>query len=98
MPLRRLAGPVRGLGYVWKLSALEGKRGPAAAGGTGVGIADPEGGRHQIIDIINFRTTQQIQRHLVDHQFNAMKFKDLVIRCAFAIQAETIGKARASAS
>ena len=77
---------------------LDRERCAAAAGGAGVGIVDPEGRGQQILGIVDLRAAEQFQRHVVNHEFDAMEFEDPIVLCGFTVQTEAIGKARATAA
>ena len=51
----------------------------AAAGGNRIGVAHLEGGADQILDEIDLRSGEQIERRVVDHHFDPIPFKEMIV-------------------
>src|SRR5688572_32992929 len=70
----------------------------AAAGGLGVWIADLERGADQVLDEIDLRARQQVERGLVDHQLHAVAGEYVVVNLGVVVEREAVLEARAPAA
>src|SRR5262245_6397365 len=70
----------------------------AAAGGLGVGVLHLERGAHQILDKIDLRARQQIERGVVDHDLDPIALEQVIIGLDGVVECESILEARAAAA